>query len=531
MTKEQNEILAEVKKILDNELNKKIGIVATAGSGKTFTLAKIAEDNPDKQFLYLVFNKEAKLDAQKRFPKNTKVSTLHALAFRGIFPYGLQGKEILPRYQDFILEAIEHKLDKDVNLKKIAYNFSNKLRDIDFNLDEDKTYSVIWQAIKEGDIEYTHDAYLREFIENEVVVNKLTSHYDAVFIDEAQDLNPMTFGMLKKITKTQIFVGDPNQAIYAFNDCINIFNELKFDKMFHLSETFRCVSDIVDKANILLNKIGRKDTKEMVTNVVSRKVETTAILTRTNAGMVKYLVSSMRAGKKLPYIVKDPKVLFEDIFQFYDFAEVMIANNKFIAEDKRLKEVRGSFFANRENFQDLCGNLNKYTAKKSNDFWLSSFYTLEEFEDYVESSLNTKDKPSMLALKKIVTSIERKEIEKLFHMINNSVYSDKNQKILTAHISKGLEYDKVIVYDDFVDFFEIDKQIKEQNKIISDLEKSVNSSTDKIKIAQINSAKKNREEIKQKRIEELNLLYVAITRAKYSLKFLDKNLEQYCCEK
>ena len=103
MTKEQNKILAEVKKILDNELNKKIGIVATAGSGKTFTLAKLAEDNPDKQFLYLVFNKEAKLDAQKRFPKNTKVSTLHALAFRGIFPYGLQGKEILPRYQDFIL--------------------------------------------------------------------------------------------------------------------------------------------------------------------------------------------------------------------------------------------------------------------------------------------------------------------------------------------------------------------------------------------------------------------------------------------
>ena len=116
-------------------------------------------------------------------------------------------------------------------------------------------------------------------------------------------------------------------------------------------------------------------------------------------------------------------------------------------------------------------------------------------------------------------------------MINNSVYSDKNQKILTAHISKGLEYDKVIVYDDFVDFFEIDEQIKEQNKIISDLENSAKSSTDKIKIAQINSAKKNREEIKQKRIEELNLLYVAITRAKYSLKFLDKNLEQYCCEK
>ena len=44
--------------------------------------------------------------------------------------------------------------------------------------------------------------------------------------------------------------------------------------------------------------------------------------------MIKYLVSSMRAGKKLPYIVKDPKVLFEDIFQFYDFAEVM--NQDFI---------------------------------------------------------------------------------------------------------------------------------------------------------------------------------------------------------
>lgn len=525
MTNEQVKILNEVKQILENEQEKKIGIVATAGSGKTFTLTKLAEDNPNKKFLYLVFNKEAKLDAQKRFPNNTKVSTLHALAFRGIFPRGLQGKELLPRYQDFDFEPIKDQFAGKVNLKKLAYNFSNKLRDMEFDIDKDSTYKIMWNAIKGGDVDYTHDAYLREFIENDILINRLTGEYDAILIDEAQDLNPMTFAMLKKIDKTQIFVGDPNQAIYAFNDCINVFNKIKFHKMFFLSQTFRCTNDIVDKANILLRKIARQDTKEMITEVEYKEYKNTAILTRTNAGMIEYLVKCMQSGEKLPYLVKDSKILFEDTFLFYDFYETMNRN-----KTKILSKCEQCDLSKRENFKGMLDELETFNATKPSDFWLQKFYTLEEFDEYIESALNTKDKPSMLALKNVVTNIPKTITAELSQIVNSNSYSDKNQKILTAHISKGLEYDKVIIFDDFINFYELDGKIKELKDDIEKLKNSANSSTDSVIQSQIENTEDYLKELNQKRIDELNLLYVAITRAKYSLSFLDKKLEQYCCE-
>lgn len=55
---------------------------AFAGSGKTSTLVAYARARPGRTFTYLAFNKAIKEDAQRRFPPNVRCVTTHGLAYR-----------------------------------------------------------------------------------------------------------------------------------------------------------------------------------------------------------------------------------------------------------------------------------------------------------------------------------------------------------------------------------------------------------------------------------------------------------------
>jgi F-box protein 18 (helicase) len=54
---------------------------AFAGSGKTTTLGAYARARPARRMLYLAFNKSIQLEASRKFPSNVKPVTSHALAF------------------------------------------------------------------------------------------------------------------------------------------------------------------------------------------------------------------------------------------------------------------------------------------------------------------------------------------------------------------------------------------------------------------------------------------------------------------
>lgn len=55
-----------------------------AGTGKTTTLVKYAEQRPHLRFLYVAFNKSVANEAQRRFPSNVISKTVHSLAFADI---------------------------------------------------------------------------------------------------------------------------------------------------------------------------------------------------------------------------------------------------------------------------------------------------------------------------------------------------------------------------------------------------------------------------------------------------------------
>ncbi|MGM0586838.1 MAG: UvrD-helicase domain-containing protein [Bacteroidota bacterium] len=58
-----------------------LSITAFAGTGKTTTLAAFAKNRPQQRFLYVAFNKSMQLEAQRKFPNNVRCRTAHALAF------------------------------------------------------------------------------------------------------------------------------------------------------------------------------------------------------------------------------------------------------------------------------------------------------------------------------------------------------------------------------------------------------------------------------------------------------------------
>lgn len=55
--------------------------------------------------------------------------------------------------------------------------------------------------------------------------NDLDNKYDAIFIDEAQDFDPIMLEiLLRDTTIPKIFVGDPMQQIYTWRGCVNAFD-------------------------------------------------------------------------------------------------------------------------------------------------------------------------------------------------------------------------------------------------------------------------------------------------------------------
>jgi F-box protein 18 (helicase) len=77
LTEEQQAIVA-----CDLEPGQTLKIMAFAGTGKTSTLIAYAQARPQLRFLYIAFNKSVQLEAADKFPANVVARTAHALAFR-----------------------------------------------------------------------------------------------------------------------------------------------------------------------------------------------------------------------------------------------------------------------------------------------------------------------------------------------------------------------------------------------------------------------------------------------------------------
>jgi superfamily I DNA/RNA helicase len=244
-------------------------INAYAGTGKTSTLRKLAEALSDRRVLYICFNRETALHAKKYFPKNTDCRTIHSLAFSligGVYrekigilrPLDIMRKLKLSKayLAVFTIQGVErflYSIDEQIQTKHMPVEAST----CGINLDELVNCSrVLWELMqdKNSAVPMTHDGYLKIWAKT----NPKLAAYDFIFLDESQDTNPVTLDvvMRQRLHKTTglVFVGDTHQSIYSFRGSINAMEKLQeiSTLKYTLTKSFRFNNEIATDASSIL---------------------------------------------------------------------------------------------------------------------------------------------------------------------------------------------------------------------------------------------------------------------------------------
>lgn len=227
--------------------NRNIFVSATAGSGKTFTLCKLAEITPPiKSSIFLAFNKSIAEELGQRLPRTVKASTLHSCALSSLCK-AFSLNFALSDSKNFNL-AKEKMNFKGVHSKRIPGMIMKICRLYDlmrFNLVQDDVEAIISLGERYG--EEADENLAKRAIELRMLNKKIADNYflkggsgklpmdftdmlyyatqyvhrddfkqyNVVFLDEAQDVTPLQYEIVKAVKPPRgrlIGVGDEKQC-------------------------------------------------------------------------------------------------------------------------------------------------------------------------------------------------------------------------------------------------------------------------------------------------------------------------------
>ncbi len=487
----------EQKDIISSSGNIKIN--AVAGSGKTTTLIEYAKARPRNcKILYLAFNKSVKLEAANKFNNiglyNVKVETAHSLAYKNIVfngnykikSHGYKTHEIteLLRIKNFGDEYSEFIIANFINKFMLYFCNSDKEKVTDLNyldiISDKKSklfvsnyYNYIVKQTRlflgkmdRSEIAITHDFYLKKF-----QLSKPKLHYDYILFDEGQDASAAMLNVFYNQKSVKVLVGDTHQQIYGWRFAINSLEKSNF-KNFNLSKSFRFSQDIADLAMEIL-KWKKKLNYNVELNIsgvgISDRIITKAVIARTNLGLLQKAIAYVTEKKKVK------KIYFEGNISSYTYAD----------EGASLYDV-----------------LNLYIGKHRliKDKLIKKMKTIKDLNDYI-------DKTEDIQLKMMIDIVKEygNDIPKILETIKNKHVDDNHKDeaeiiFSTVHRCKGMEYDAIQIVNDFITEEKMDI-------LLSD--------------------KKINEHILTKINEEINLIYVAITRTKNRLYLPDSLIKDF----
>ncbi len=466
-----------------------IKINAVAGSGKTTTMIEYARTRPaGSRILYLAFNKSVKLEAVQKFQQqglpHVKVETAHSLAFKYIVT-GSKYRVLPQAYKTYDIAQIlglqaqgekhaEYMVASHINKFITYFCNSDKPRVQDLNylsLVSDpkarKFVTALYPYIEsqtrlllakmdKGEIEVIHDFYLKKFqLSNPVLP------YDYILFDEGQDASPAMLDVFMKQKAVKVIVGDAHQQIYGWRHAVNSLEKADF-QILHLTASFRFGQDIAQLASEILwrKHMIRDHSPVSISGKGNNKaVKVKAVLARTNLGLLLKAIEMVREQKKIR------KVYFEGNINSYTYAE----------EGASLYDV-----------------LNLYNGEtmRIRDKLIREMRGMDELEEYISKTEDVQLGMMVEIVKaygndipRIIKSIKDKHVE-------NNLKEEADMIFSTVHKSKGMEYDTVQLVDDFITEEKLEKYLNEAGE-------------DDMLLSKLN--------------EEINLLYVAVTRTKNSL--------------
>ena len=296
----------EQKKIIEQDLNQSVQVLASAGTGKTRVLTErvrhILNHTKKEGIIALTFTNKSAEEMKTRLDNSDSaigrcwIATIHSVAQRIVEQYGHtiglpSNLNIYDRDQDrktiflqsltnnsFSIEdlmqdnkGLDNKKVREQTIQKYMDNFSKIKRNLMTSAEIKKEYGekvlyVFQNYHKElktsGGIDfddilvYAH----RILIEQPGCVRIYGTKYRYIFVDEAQDLNKAQYELIKALSgyknQTVMMVGDPDQMIYGFNGssknylCQNFIQDFS-PLTFKLKKNYRSSKIVVRLANKL----------------------------------------------------------------------------------------------------------------------------------------------------------------------------------------------------------------------------------------------------------------------------------------
>jgi len=261
-------------------------VEAVAGSGKTTTIVEATKLLPkNKKSIFVAFNRSIAQELQRKLPKHVKASTLHSFGFSLFF--NSSNCQVTPEVDADKLYRITRKVLEATSMENPRVyisgymNIISKLKaellpptndSIDYIIDRYNIVvdfpirlSLIRSILEESKRDLATIDY-DDMIWLPLVLNFSSREYDWVFVDEVQDLNKSQFELIKKMCNGHtriVAVGDSRQSIYAFRgadtNSMRNFKEYFKAKELPLSICYRCPSSVVNLAQQFVPQIEAFD--------------------------------------------------------------------------------------------------------------------------------------------------------------------------------------------------------------------------------------------------------------------------------
>lgn len=470
LSDEQETILQAAKRLYqENKKDNLIQISARSGSGKTFMLAQITKELSPTTGMYLAYNKSIAEESKGKFPQTIACRTTHSLAFGNIVKnLGLEVgffnykniKERMPFEEKLLIVDIMEKfcLSAATDIHDLCRDsYPTKLIDI---------AKLYLQKMQRKEITCTHSFYLKLYqlsLKAGVITPK---QLDLLMLDEAGDANEVTLSIFQLIpAKLKVLVGDNHQNIYSFNGTINGFEALKgVGEYYELTQSFRVSSYIAKGIESFCKEYLDPNVKFIGVDYRHADMETQsyAYISRTNASMIGQMIIMDKQHIKYN-LVRSPKTIFELVnilMWLRPGGEVFSAKYRFLQTEA--------------------------------DFWASDAVALATYKNlYSYITEVNKGDPEIAAAMALISKFGKDLIKSTYE---NALKHENDSKrhlmtLTTAHSSKGLEFDEVILTDDMDEA--LDKILNDENVIQNGLTESHR--------------------------EEFRLYYVAASRCKFKL--------------
>jgi len=409
---------------------------AIAGAAKSTsaieTAKRLVKNNKNHKIRYLVFGNANAAEAKEGFKHTAQVSTIHSLAYQ----YMVKGSNLRKDIAGWL------------TWKDIPQNIARK---IPFGKTSDVLYAVesfcsspyttveewaesfpkrvpipyvelakqVLSAMYKGEMRITHGFYLKLFHIQLLRGKVKLEPIDTLIVDEVNDLTQIMFDVTKLYpAKQKILLGDHRQAIHGWMGCINAFKEYEgMGCNLNLTQSFRVSNKLAPYIEMLYRRYCDVKTVFRGMEYKEEKIKTTGYICRTNNAVINKMLEFKEDGVPFKLI---HKAKVKQMFKLP--LAIAYAKPGFRQMDPDLQHL-----------QDVIDEWGSNSNLQANTTLIG--YLRKEFVD---------DENISAAILTVIKYGRDKIIDLVKHA-DDMKHSEANITVMTAHVSKGLTMDKVIL--------------------------------------------------------------------------------------